>query len=189
MEFLMGRSLLNALNNLGVVDQYTEALREMGYKLEDLIEKARPAELEQPPCSCTDHEYLHSSSHVQPSALCCCLITQSSLLIELRWACNGSAAASAVSSYYSFMLSHCMLSHYVQISGCLKRQSDSKGWCAGAGCCAGQWGVGPPGSLLPGLYGRPQPARLGLWDPLPVRHVQTGGLRCTTAHSAPHARA
>ena len=41
MEFLMGRSLLNALNNLGVVDQYTEALREMGYKLEDLIEKAR----------------------------------------------------------------------------------------------------------------------------------------------------
>jgi hypothetical protein len=39
MEFLMGRSLLNALNNLGVVDQYTEALREMGYKLEDLIEK------------------------------------------------------------------------------------------------------------------------------------------------------
>ena len=41
MEFLMGRSLLNALNNLGVVHQYTEALREMGYKLEDLIEKAR----------------------------------------------------------------------------------------------------------------------------------------------------
>ena len=30
MEFLMGRSLTNALNNLAVVNQYTEALREMG---------------------------------------------------------------------------------------------------------------------------------------------------------------
>ena len=38
MEFLMGRSLTNALNNLGVVNQYTEALREMGYSIE-----ARPA--------------------------------------------------------------------------------------------------------------------------------------------------
>ncbi|CAL8466863.1 g6399 [Coccomyxa elongata] len=45
MEFLMGRSLLNALNNLGVVDQYTEALREMGYQLEDLIQKERDAAL------------------------------------------------------------------------------------------------------------------------------------------------
>jgi starch phosphorylase len=45
MEFLMGRSLLNALNNLGVVDQYTEALREMGYNLEDIIEKERDAAL------------------------------------------------------------------------------------------------------------------------------------------------
>lgn len=45
MEFLMGRSLLNALNNLGVVDQYTEALKEMGYKLEDLIQKERDAAL------------------------------------------------------------------------------------------------------------------------------------------------
>ena len=34
MEFLMGRSLTNALNNLGVVNQYTEALREMGYSIE-----------------------------------------------------------------------------------------------------------------------------------------------------------
>lgn len=34
MEFLMGRSLTNALNNLGVVNQYTEALSEMGYSLE-----------------------------------------------------------------------------------------------------------------------------------------------------------
>ena len=42
MEFLMGRSLTNALNNLGVVNQYTEALREMGYSIE-----ARP----NPSCS------------------------------------------------------------------------------------------------------------------------------------------
>ena len=33
----MGRSLLNALNNLEVVDQYTEAIQELGYKLETLV--------------------------------------------------------------------------------------------------------------------------------------------------------
>jgi glucan phosphorylase len=43
MEFLMGRSLLNALFNLDVKDAYTEALRELGYDLEDLIEQARAA--------------------------------------------------------------------------------------------------------------------------------------------------
>ena len=37
MEFLMGRSLLNALNNLGIKDQYTEAITELGYKLEILV--------------------------------------------------------------------------------------------------------------------------------------------------------
>ena len=37
MEFLMGRSLLNALNNLGIRDQYTEAITELGYKLETLV--------------------------------------------------------------------------------------------------------------------------------------------------------
>lgn len=37
MEFLMGRSLLNALNNLEVVDQYKEAIEELGYKLETLV--------------------------------------------------------------------------------------------------------------------------------------------------------
>ena len=45
MEFLMGRSLTNALNNLGVVSQYTEALREMGYSLETLVEQERDAAL------------------------------------------------------------------------------------------------------------------------------------------------
>ena len=30
MEFLMGRSLTNALNNLGVSASYTEALKELG---------------------------------------------------------------------------------------------------------------------------------------------------------------
>ena len=34
MEFLKGRSLTNALNNLGVVNQYTEALTKMGYDME-----------------------------------------------------------------------------------------------------------------------------------------------------------
>ena len=40
MEFLMGRSLLNALNNLGIKDQYTEAITELGYKLETLVSRA-----------------------------------------------------------------------------------------------------------------------------------------------------
>lgn len=34
MEFLMGRSMNNALYNLEVKDQFTEAMHEMGYDLE-----------------------------------------------------------------------------------------------------------------------------------------------------------
>ncbi|KAL4856697.1 Glycogen phosphorylase 1 [Chlorella vulgaris] len=45
MEFLMGRSLLNALNNLDIKDQYTEAIQELGYKLETLVEQERDAAL------------------------------------------------------------------------------------------------------------------------------------------------
>lgn len=37
MEFLMGRSLLNALYNLNIKSQYKEAIQELGYKLEDLV--------------------------------------------------------------------------------------------------------------------------------------------------------
>jgi starch phosphorylase len=43
MEFLMGRSLLNALFNLDVTGQYGEALQEMGYTLETLVEQERDA--------------------------------------------------------------------------------------------------------------------------------------------------
>ncbi|KFM28540.1 Glycogen phosphorylase 1 [Auxenochlorella protothecoides] len=45
MEFLMGRSLLNALNNLEVRGQYTEALAELGYSLETLVTQERDAAL------------------------------------------------------------------------------------------------------------------------------------------------
>lgn len=45
MEFLMGRSLLNALYNLDVRDTYNEALQELGYNLETLVEKERDAAL------------------------------------------------------------------------------------------------------------------------------------------------
>jgi Carbohydrate phosphorylase len=45
MEFLMGRSLLNALFNLDVKDQYTEALQEMGYELEAVVQEERDAAL------------------------------------------------------------------------------------------------------------------------------------------------
>lgn len=43
MEFLMGRSLLNALFNLDVAGAYGEALAEMGYSLESLVEQERDA--------------------------------------------------------------------------------------------------------------------------------------------------
>lgn len=43
MEFLMGRSLLNALFNLDVTGAYGEALAEMGYNLESLVEQERDA--------------------------------------------------------------------------------------------------------------------------------------------------
>eukprot|EP00210_Caulerpa_lentillifera_P000038 g37.t1 len=45
MEFLMGRSLLNTLYNLSVKDSYTEALRELGYDLEKVMQKERDAAL------------------------------------------------------------------------------------------------------------------------------------------------
>ena len=45
MEFLMGRSLLNTLYNLGIKDAYTEALSELGYSLEKIAELERDAAL------------------------------------------------------------------------------------------------------------------------------------------------
>ena len=45
MEFLMGRSLLNSLYNLDLKDTYVEALRQLGYSLENLVEKERDAAL------------------------------------------------------------------------------------------------------------------------------------------------
>jgi len=45
MEFLMGRSMNNALYNLDVKDQFTEALQEMGYNLETILEMERDAAL------------------------------------------------------------------------------------------------------------------------------------------------
>lgn len=44
-EFLMGRSLLNAVYNLGVKDQYAEAIKELGYDLETAISNERDASL------------------------------------------------------------------------------------------------------------------------------------------------
>ena len=41
----MGRSLTNALFNLGVSNEYTEAVTELGYNLENLVEQERDAAL------------------------------------------------------------------------------------------------------------------------------------------------
>ena len=45
MEFLMGRSLTNSLYNLEVKGTFDEALKQLGYSLEDLVEKERDAAL------------------------------------------------------------------------------------------------------------------------------------------------
>ena len=45
MEFLMGRSLTNALYNLGVNNEYTQAVSELGYNMENLAEQERDAAL------------------------------------------------------------------------------------------------------------------------------------------------
>jgi starch phosphorylase len=45
MEFLMGRSLTNSLYNLEIKGTFHEALKQLGYSLEDLVEKERDAAL------------------------------------------------------------------------------------------------------------------------------------------------
>ncbi|KAH9570021.1 hypothetical protein CY35_02G018100 [Sphagnum magellanicum] len=45
MEFLMGRSLLNSIFNLGIKEQYAQALNELGYNLEVVVEQERDAAL------------------------------------------------------------------------------------------------------------------------------------------------
>ncbi len=45
MEFLMGRSLQNAVYNLGLRDNYAEAMRNLGFRLEDLVEEENDAGL------------------------------------------------------------------------------------------------------------------------------------------------
>ena len=45
MEFLMGRSLTNSLYNLEVQGTFSEGLRQLGYNMEDLVEKERDAAL------------------------------------------------------------------------------------------------------------------------------------------------
>ena len=39
LEFLMGRSLQNALINLGIEDKYKEALLDLGYAMEDIYDE------------------------------------------------------------------------------------------------------------------------------------------------------
>lgn len=42
-EFLMGRSLTNAVYNLGIDGAYGDAVRQMGYKLEELVDAEQNA--------------------------------------------------------------------------------------------------------------------------------------------------
>lgn len=39
MEFLQGRALTNAIGNLGLLDPYADALKKLGYELEDIAEQ------------------------------------------------------------------------------------------------------------------------------------------------------
>jgi starch phosphorylase len=45
MEFLMGRSLQNAIYNLGLRDNYAEAMRNLGFRLEELMDHENDAGL------------------------------------------------------------------------------------------------------------------------------------------------
>jgi len=45
MEFLQGRALLNAVNNLGLRNEYTEALQVLGYELETVAQEEQDAAL------------------------------------------------------------------------------------------------------------------------------------------------
>ena len=45
MEFLMGRSFLNSLYNLEIKPQFSEALHQLGYELETIVDKERDAAL------------------------------------------------------------------------------------------------------------------------------------------------
>ena len=45
MEFLTGRSLTNAVYNLGLKESYSEALTQLGYDMEILVQKERDAAL------------------------------------------------------------------------------------------------------------------------------------------------
>lgn len=45
MEYLQGRALTNAVGNLGTLDAYGDALRKLGYQLEDIVEQEKDAAL------------------------------------------------------------------------------------------------------------------------------------------------
>ena len=45
LEFLIGRSMDNALLNLGVKDTYREAISKLGFRLEDLVDEETDAAL------------------------------------------------------------------------------------------------------------------------------------------------
>jgi glycogen phosphorylase len=62
MEFLMGRSLTNALYNLDVQSPYKEAITELGYDLETLVAQART-------CTCPCR-HLHEQQQSVAASLC-----------------------------------------------------------------------------------------------------------------------
>ena len=41
MEFLQGRALINAIGNLDLLDPYAEALKKLGYDLENIADQVR----------------------------------------------------------------------------------------------------------------------------------------------------
>lgn len=45
LEFLMGRTMQNALLNMDLEEKYSEAIRELGFRLEDLYEEENDAAL------------------------------------------------------------------------------------------------------------------------------------------------
>lgn len=150
MEFLMGRSLLNALFNLDVAGAYGEALAEMGYNLETLVEQERDA-------VSAAYTIVFASYFERNLAVRCVVVNRGEPRCALCHSCI------------------CMLCTHTARAQALwcDDLSSRHGRCVAG---AGQWRPWAPGRLLHGLDGDAQSAGLGLRHPVSVRHVPAGEL-------------
>lgn len=144
-EFLMGRSLLNTVYNLGLEGDYA--------KVGELDGVGAPAGCLQEWVDGWIGGWHHACMHTvlghRDGRGCCTENT-----------CASSSGALSSSNNRT---------HPHHEGPQRDGLQDGGGGGAGARRGAGQWRPGPPGGLLPGLHGHAGPARLGLRHPLQVR--------------------